>query len=77
MLESRTRPCLQFQIKRCSAPCVGKISEAAYAALVSDAERFLSGKSTTVQADLAARWPRPARRWSSNAPQHCATASAR
>lgn len=53
MFESRTRPCLQFQIKRCSAPCVGKISEAAYADLVSDAERFLSGKSTTVQADLA------------------------
>ena len=53
MFESRTRPCLQFQIKRCSAPCVGKVSEAAYADLVSDAERFLSGKSTTVQADLA------------------------
>ncbi len=53
MLESRTRPCLQYQIKRCSAPCVGKISEAAYADLVSDAERFLAGKSTTVQADLA------------------------
>ena len=53
MFESRTRPCLQFQIKRCSAPCVGKISEAGYAELVADAERFLSGKSTTVQADLA------------------------
>ncbi len=53
MFESRTRPCLQYQIKRCSAPCVGKISEAGYAELVADAERFLSGKSTTVQADLA------------------------
>lgn len=53
MFESRTRPCLQFQIKRCSAPCVGKISEVGYAELVADAERFLSGKSTTVQADLA------------------------
>ena len=53
MFDSRTRPCLQFQIKRCSAPCVGKISQAGYAELVSDAERFLSGKSTTVQADLA------------------------
>jgi len=53
MFESRTRPCLQYQIKRCSAPCVGKISEADYDGLVSDAERFLSGKSTTVQADLA------------------------
>ncbi|NGM44039.1 excinuclease ABC subunit UvrC [Rhodobacter sp. SGA-6-6] len=53
MFESRTRPCLQFQIKRCSAPCVGRISEVEYAGLVADAERFLSGKSTTVQADLA------------------------
>lgn len=53
MFEARTRPCLQFQIKRCSAPCVGKISEVDYAELVADAERFLSGKSTTVQADLA------------------------
>ena len=53
MFESRTRPCLQFQIKRCAAPCVGRINEAGYAELVSDAERFLSGKSTTVQADLA------------------------
>jgi excinuclease ABC subunit C len=53
MLESRTRPCLQFQIKRCAAPCVGKISEAGYASLVTDAERFLQGKTTAVQADLA------------------------
>jgi excinuclease ABC subunit C len=49
---ARTRPCLQFQIKRCSAPCVGRISETAYGELVSDAGRFLSGKSTSVQADL-------------------------
>jgi excinuclease ABC subunit C len=53
MFESRTRPCLQYQIKRCSAPCVGKVSAAAYGELVGDAERFLQGKSTTVQADLA------------------------
>jgi excinuclease ABC subunit C len=53
VFDSRTRPCLQYQIKRCAAPCVGKISELAYAELVSDAERFLAGKSTTVQADLA------------------------
>jgi excinuclease ABC subunit C len=53
MFESRTRPCLQYQIKRCSAPCVGKISADAYAGLVDDAKRFLEGKTTSVQADLA------------------------
>ena len=50
---SRTRPCLQFQIKRCAAPCVGRVSEADYDLLVRDAERFLSGKSSTIQAELA------------------------
>ncbi|MCB1334927.1 MAG: excinuclease ABC subunit UvrC, partial [Roseivivax sp.] len=53
MFESRTRPCLQYQIKRCSGPCVGKISQDDYRALVDDAERFLSGRSTQVQEDLA------------------------
>ena len=51
--ESRTRPCLQYQIKRCSGPCVGLISKQDYAASVRDAEAFLSGKSTDVQAKLA------------------------
>jgi excinuclease ABC subunit C len=53
MFESRSRPCLQFQIKRCSAPCVEKISKDGYATLVDDAQRFLEGKTTSVQADLA------------------------
>lgn len=53
MFDSRTRPCLQFQIKRCSAPCVGKIDRAGYARLVGDATRFLEGKTTDVQANLA------------------------
>ena len=53
MFSSRTRPCLQHQIKRCAAPCVGRVDQAAYAALVDDAERFLDGKSTAVQANLA------------------------
>ncbi|MCA8879969.1 MAG: excinuclease ABC subunit UvrC [Rhodobacteraceae bacterium] len=51
--ESRTRPCLLYQIKRCSAPCTGEIGHTEYAALVADAERFLSGRSTRVQEDLA------------------------
>jgi excinuclease ABC subunit C len=51
--DSRTRPCLLYQIKRCSAPCVGYISQADYAASVKDAERFLSGNSTKIQESLA------------------------
>lgn len=53
MFQSRTRPCLQYQIKRCAAPCVGRIDGPGYGQLVADAERFLQGKSTTVQANLA------------------------
>jgi excinuclease ABC subunit C len=52
-LEGRTRPCLLYQIKRCAAPCVGKISEQDYGQLVADAERFLQGKTTRIQSDLA------------------------
>ncbi|MBL3572930.1 excinuclease ABC subunit UvrC [Rhodovulum sulfidophilum] len=54
MFESRTRPCLLYQIKRCSGPCVGRISEAGYAAAVRDAEDFLKGKSSGLQEALAA-----------------------
>jgi excinuclease ABC subunit C len=51
--ENRSRPCLLYQIKRCSAPCVGRISEADYDELVEDAKNFLSGKSTGVQTRLS------------------------
>lgn len=50
---SRTRPCLLYQIKRCSGPCVGKVSEEEYGALVDDAVMFLRGRTTSIQAGLA------------------------
>ncbi|MGF1621531.1 MAG: excinuclease ABC subunit UvrC [Rhodomicrobiaceae bacterium] len=52
--ESRTRPCLLHQIKRCSAPCTGEISLEDYGKLVTEAERFLAGKTDSVQKKLGA-----------------------
>jgi excinuclease ABC subunit C len=51
--ENRSRPCLLYQIKRCSAPCVGRIDAQNYDELVDDAKDFLAGKSTGVQARLS------------------------
>ena len=50
---NRSRPCLLYQIKRCSAPCVDRIGRDEYAGLVADAKAFLAGKSTNVQSRLS------------------------
>ena len=55
VLESRTRPCLQYQIKRCTAPCVGRIGKADYDGLVEEARAFLAGRSREVQRRLTDR----------------------
>ncbi len=52
--EARTRPCLLYQIKRCSAPCTQEIDFAGYAELVREANDFLSGRSRAVQKEMAA-----------------------
>ena len=52
---NRTRPCLQYQIKRCSAPCVGYISEKNYGGLVQETRDFLAGKTNTIQKKLASQ----------------------
>ncbi|MGB1182520.1 MAG: excinuclease ABC subunit UvrC [Candidatus Puniceispirillaceae bacterium] len=51
--EARSRPCLQYQIKRCTAPCVGLVSPADYAQQVAAAQKFLSGQSVAVQREYA------------------------
>jgi len=50
--ESRTRPCLLFQIKRCSAPCTGEINLKDYSQLIKDADDFLSGRSVVLKKNL-------------------------
>jgi excinuclease ABC subunit C len=56
----RDRPCLLYQIKRCSAPCVGRIDQAGYAALVRQAKDFLGGKSGAVQKEIEVQMARAA-----------------
>ncbi len=53
VFESRTRPCLLYQIKRCSAPCTGEIAGSDYAELVQEAKDFLSGRSQKVKTEIS------------------------
>jgi excinuclease ABC subunit C len=62
VFQGRTRPCLLYQIKRCSAPCTGRIDSEGYAALVREAKDFLTGKSRAVQDELAAQMQEAAER---------------
>jgi len=62
IFENRTRPCLQYQIKRCSAPCVGRIGAADYAALLEQTQAFLAGRSGKVQTELQAEMAAAAER---------------
>ncbi|MEQ9813132.1 MAG: excinuclease ABC subunit UvrC [Azospirillaceae bacterium] len=55
VFSQRTRPCLQYQIKRCTAPCVDYASEAEYRTQVDQARAFLAGRSTAIQNEFAAR----------------------
>ncbi len=55
VFNNRERPCLMYQIKRCSAPCVGKISKEDYKSLVQEAIDFLDGKNAKIQEDLSVK----------------------
>jgi excinuclease ABC subunit C len=62
VFQSRSRPCLLYQIKRCSAPCVDRITSDDYSALVEQARAFLSGQSQAIQQELAQRMEEAAER---------------
>ena len=55
VFSTRTRPCLQYQIKRCTAPCVGRIDKAEYATIVDEVRGFLGGRNREVQQALSQR----------------------
>ena len=75
--DTRTRPCLQYQIKRCCAPCVGYVTVEDYAVLVRDAERFWAGNPRIFKQSLPKRCRTLRRRWNLNGPPPCATGSKR
>ena len=53
IFQSRTRPCLQYQIKRCTAPCVGRIQQNDYISIVDEARKFLTGHNRNMQETLS------------------------
>jgi excinuclease ABC subunit C len=55
VFSTRTRPCLQYQIKRCTAPCVGRIDKPEYGAIVDEVRGFLGGRNREVQQALSQR----------------------
>jgi excinuclease ABC subunit C len=55
VFSTRTRPCLQYQIKRCTAPCVGRIDKAEYGGIVEEVRGFLGGRNREVQQALSGR----------------------
>ncbi len=55
VFSTRTRPCLQYQIKRCTAPCVGRIDKPEYGAIVEEVRAFLGGRNREVQQSLSQR----------------------
>ena len=71
--EARTRPCLQYQIKRCAAPCTGVISLPDYQELIDEAESFLKGKSDLLRQKFKRIWRPRQRHWSMKSPQSCGT----
>ena len=75
--EARTRPCLLYQIKRCSAPCTQEIDFAGYGELVREANEFLSGRSRRCRRRWRRKWTRRRRRSISSAPRSIATVSRR
>jgi len=63
VFKNRERPCILFQIKRCSAPCVGHISEKEYESSVEDAIDFISGKSRRIQKICLKKWKKLVKTW--------------